>query len=202
MTNSKQATSVPKRRPKKILKFREYIGNKQTRHTKHDSIIVDSAAWTNFQIVFLVTLFDDKNIGDGYSNWKSPWATNFTWWYFTAFFSMSYWDLSLVSGGVRKTHRPDIKMIFFGFDKSFPNRLYRFGSWNLIMASISFELHICEIILHENSSSWRDNSNKGSTKNFKINLTLIREFLGPSPSAFSGKNPKSSLVTSQLGLQV
>ena len=32
-------------------------------------------------------------------------------------------------------------------------------------------------------------------------LTLIREFLGPSPSAFSGKkNPESSLVTSHLGL--
>ena len=33
-------------------------------------------------------------------------------------------------------------------------------------------------------------------------LTLIREFLGPSPSAFSGKkNPELSLVTSQLGLE-
>ena len=65
--------------------------------TIHDLIIVDSAAWTNFQILFLVTHFGGKNIDDGYSNWKSPWATNFTWWYFTAFFSMSYWDLSLVS---------------------------------------------------------------------------------------------------------
>ena len=33
-----------------------------------------------------------------------------------------------------------------------------------------------------------------------MDLTLIREFLGPSLSAFSGKNPESSLVTSQLGL--
>ena len=32
-------------------------------------------------------------------------------------------------------------------------------------------------------------------------LTLIREFLGPSPSAFSEKNPESSLVTSQLGIR-
>ena len=34
-----------------------------------------------------------------------------------------------------------------------------------------------------------------------LSLTLIREFLGPSPSAFYRKNPESSLVTSQLGLR-
>ena len=34
-----------------------------------------------------------------------------------------------------------------------------------------------------------------------IALTLISEFLRPSPSAFSGKNPESSLVTPQLGLR-
>ena len=32
-------------------------------------------------------------------------------------------------------------------------------------------------------------------------ITRNREFLGPSPSAFSGKNPESSLVPSQLGLR-
>ena len=32
-------------------------------------------------------------------------------------------------------------------------------------------------------------------------LTLIREILGPSPCAFYGKNPESSVVTSQLGLR-
>ena len=32
-------------------------------------------------------------------------------------------------------------------------------------------------------------------------VTLIHEFLGPSPSAIYGKNPKIKLVTSQLGLR-
>ena len=35
-----------------------------------------------------------------------------------------------------------------------------------------------------------------------VPITIIREFLGPSPSVFSGKkNPESSLVTSQLDLE-
>ena len=34
-----------------------------------------------------------------------------------------------------------------------------------------------------------------SFKNETVTLTLIREFLGPSPSVFSEKNPESSLVT-------
>ena len=41
----------------------------------------------------------------------------------------------------------------------------------------------------------------GLAAQFGEPLTLIREFLGPSPSAFSGKNPELSLVTSQLRLE-
>ena len=45
-----------------------------------------------------------------------------------------------------------------------------------------------------------EHKEKVNIKHF-YSLTLIREFLGPSPSAFSGKIPESSLVTSQLGLR-
>ena len=41
-------------------------------------------------------------------------------------------------------------------------------------------------------------SNSISVKNLNKNLTLIRQFLGPSPSAISGKNKRADRVAVKL----